>query len=165
MRHSYRLRLVAAVCLLALGGCYVYTPVQTPTPGTEVRVEVPLRSAAQGRSPQGSAVLEGIVVSSGETLVLETRNRQQAGFMQEMLLVDTVRMATDDLIRLDARSFSGTRTAVFTAGLVAGVVLVATGITSLVGGDEGGEPGNGDPAQRRGPGTDILRIRLPFGGR
>lgn len=165
MRSKPLLRLTAAACLVTLGGCYVYTPVQSPTPGTEVRVEVPVRTAVEGAVPQGSAVFEGIVVTGGQTLAIETRNRQQAGFMQEVLMIDTIQVNRANLLRLEERNFSGSRTAVFTVALVAGVVLVATGIGSVVGGDDGGEPGGGDPAQLKGPGTDILRIRLPLGGR
>lgn len=158
-------RAVALPCLLSTTACYVYTPVRDPAPGTIVRAEVPVRSAAQGRGPQGSAVLEGTVVTSGDSIRIETRNRQQAGFMQEMLLVDTVRVAFDELIRLDERAFSPGRTALLTAGIIAGTALVAMGITSVVGGDDGGEPGGGDPTQRVGPGPDVLRIRIPVGGR
>lgn len=166
MRLSPFTRTVAAACLVSTGACYAYTPVRDPAPGVVVRAEVPIRSAAQGRGPAGSAVLEGRVVSSGDTVRIETRNRQQAGFMQEMLLVDTVRVAFDDLIRLDERSFSRGRTALLTAGILAGTALVAFGITSVVGGNEGDGPdGGGDTAQRTGPGTDVLRIRLPVGGR
>lgn len=166
MRRSLPGRGVALACLLSTAACYSYTPVRDPVPGTVVRAMIPVRSAAQGRGPEGSAVLEGTVVSSGDSVRIETRNRQQAGFMQEMLLVDTVRIAFDDLIALDERAFSPGRTAVLTAGIIAGTALVAFGITSVVGGNDGdGPPGGGDPAQRVGPGTDVFRIRLPLGGR
>lgn len=165
MRVSPFIRGVAALCLVSTSACYVYTPVRDPAPGTVVRAQVPVRSAAQGRGPADSAVLEGAVVSSGDTIRIETRNRQQAGFMQEMLLVDTIRVAYDDLIALDERAFSMGRSMLLTAGIIAGTALVAFGITSVVGGDDGGEPGGGDPAQRVGPGSDVLRIRIPVGGR
>ncbi len=167
MRRSLFGRWVALACLLSTAACYSYTPIREPVRGSVVRAVIPVRSAAQGRGPEGSAVLEGtVVLSSGDSVRIETRNRQQAGFMQEMLLVDTVRIAYDDLIALDERAFSPSRTALLTAGIIAGTALVAFGITSVVGGNDGDGPGDGgDPAQRVGPGTDVFRIRLPLGGR
>lgn len=166
MRCFGWIRGLGLVGAVALGGCYIYTPVETPTPGSEVRVVIPVQSAAEGLRTNNASVT-GKVVSSGETIVLETVNRQTAGFMQDMVLVDTLRMARRNLISVEERSFSRGRTVAFSVGVTVGAFLALKAIQSVVGGDAGDEPGggNGTSAQRAGPGVDILRIPWPLGGR
>ena len=52
-------------------------PVQQPVPGTTVRVQVPLTSAAQGPNQAPETVsIEGTLIEFGDTVEVEVTNRK-----------------------------------------------------------------------------------------
>ena len=137
----------ACLCVALLSACYTYVPIESPAPQTPVRVTVPIVNVArdQNRTPETYRI-EGVVVSSGDSLVLATQRRTETGAFREVVRVDTVRVETRSLLAIDEKVYSQPRSiglgvllAAGTAGLVAGLLSVTTG----VGGDgpgNGGEP-------------------------
>ena len=126
---------IVATSTLLLMGCHTYMPVQQPVPGTTVRVQVPLTSAAQGpnQAPE-TASIEGTLVEFGDTVEVEVTNRQEYGAFREVTRVDTLRIAASGIIGLDERAFSTGRSVVL--GLAIGGVATAFALTAL--GFEGG---------------------------
>ena len=139
-------RSILVVALLAVGACSTYVPVSNPTPGSTVRVRVPVTSALDGGAP-GSATIEGDVISSGDTLVLGVTNRQEFGAYREVVLFDTLRLAPDQIMTVEEASFSTGRTAVLTVAIVAGAVGLALTAFSGSGGDDGPIDGGPPPPQ------------------
>ena len=141
---------LAALGAALLSGCYSYVPVERPSPGTTVRVHVPVTSAAVGnrsRAPE-TVSLEGLVLSSADSLILETKSRREVGAFREMLEVDTLRVATAGLVGVEERRFSKPKTYAFTAVVTAGtagLVVAALKAAGVFGGD--GPPGNGSVVQ------------------
>jgi len=126
---------ILAASTLLLMGCHTYMPVQQPVPGTTVRVQVPLTSAAQGSNQAPETVsIEGTLIEFGDTVEVEVTNRQEYGAFREVTRVDTLRIATSGIIGLDERIFSTGRSVVL--GLAIGGVAAAFAWTAL--GFEGG---------------------------
>lgn len=143
--------LLAGVTVLAtatlLGGCHTYRTVDEPTPGSTVRVRVPVSSALSraNRSPETAAV-EGQLLSAGDTLVLAVQTRQLFGVHREIIQYDTFRVASDQTSAVDVREFSPGRSIVLGTALAA----VATGAAAVAfgwggGGDNPDAPGGGGP--------------------
>lgn len=110
-------------------------PVQQPVPGTTVRVQVPLTSAAQGPNQAPKTVsIEGTLIEFGDTVEVEVTNHQEYGAFREVTRVDTLRIAASGIIGLDERIFSTGRSVVL--GLVIGGAAAAFAWTAL--GFEGG---------------------------
>jgi len=129
----HRGMLIASTLLFM--GCHTYMPVQQPVPGTTVRVQVPLTSAAQGSNQAPETVsIEGTLIEFGDTVEVEVTNRQEYGAFREVTRVDTLRIATSGIIGLDERAFSTGRSVVL--GLAIGGVATAFALTAL--GFEGG---------------------------
>jgi hypothetical protein len=131
-----------------MSGCYSYVPVERPTPGTVVRIDVPVRSAVTGsRQQPETAALEGTVVSAGDSIVLAMSSTQEIGNFRQIRSADTVRVARADLAGISERSFSKPKTIALTTvitGATVGLALVALGVG---GGSQGsGPPGNGPGA-------------------
>lgn len=134
---------MVALGAATLSGCYTYVPVERPAVGAPVRVKVPVRSTVGASGGQSEMVsFEGTVVSFGDTLLLGTRATQVVGAHRDFVTVDTIRVRTDQLEDLEERVLSKGRTAAFTAGIVAGGLLLATVIDGWAGGDEGDRPGD-----------------------
>lgn len=136
----------AVVGAAVLSGCYSYVPVEHPSPGSTVRIQVPLRSAvSRPNQPDEIVSLEGVVVTAADSIVLEVQNRREFGAFREIRTVDTLRVAQADLTAIDTRIFSRGKTLGLTAAIV-GVtgILAATafGLGGGSGGDDG--PGNGN---------------------
>lgn len=130
-----------------LAGCHTYRTVDQPTPGSTVRVSVPISSAlsSPNRSPQSAAV-EGRLVSAGDTLVLAVQNRQSYGAYREVVRYDTLRLASAQASSVEVREFSKNRSIV----LGTAVAAVVTGAAALAFGWGGGStnttpPGGGGP--------------------
>jgi len=121
---------------LALVACNTYRPVTNPTPGSTVRVRVPVTSALDGGAP-GSATVEGTVVTARDTLVLATTARQSYGAYRDVTLYDTLRLSPDQIMTVEEATFSKGRTAVLTAAIVVGVSALALTAFSGSGGDDG----------------------------
>ena len=150
------LRTLVVLGLAALGACYNYVPVTSPTPGTTVRVHVPVHSAVVGNHDAPPSVsVEGTLLTAGDTLVVETESTREAGTFREMTLLDTLRVAQGDVAGVDVRQFSKGRTAVFTAALVGAAAGVAAVISGLNSGTQGSSPSGGKPT-----GAVILSVPL-----
>lgn len=139
------LRLVALVCVGALlSGCYSYVPVERPSPGTTVRIRVPLRSGVEGSSAsQGTLDLEGRVLAAGDSIVMETTTRRELGTFRVLTALDTVRVARAGLLGLEERVFSRPKTLGLTALVTAGAAGLVLGALDAAGGQKGdGRPGD-----------------------
>jgi len=143
--HPLRSVFLAAGAAL-LSGCYSYTPVEHVSPGTTVRIHVPVTAAAVGtrsREPQ-TVSFEGLVLSAADSLVLETKSRREIGAFQEVFELDTLRVATTRLAGIEERRFSKPRTYAFTALVTAGAAGLVVAAVNAAGGFGGdGPPGNG----------------------
>ena len=135
-------RAAVLLLLLATAACHTYVPVSNPTPGTRVRVRVPVTSALDnGNLAPSTASIEGDVIAAGDTLVLGTMTRQEYGAYREVTLVDTLRLGPDQLLSVEQAQFSTGRTIALTAAIVG--AAVGTAIAAFGGGGEqidGGEP-------------------------
>lgn len=148
-RPSVLDRAVALLGAFALSGCYTYAPVQTPPPGTEVRVRIPVESPVQGSNVVTDVIsVEGEVVTAGDTLVLATETTQTVGNFREVRTLDTLRVSRSRLASLEEKTFSRGRTIGFTALVVAGTAALVLGVAGTVGGssDDGGGNGGGNGA-------------------
>ena len=134
MRASFVRTLVAVVGAAALGGCHTYRPVTAPTPGSTVRVHVPVTSALS-RAAETAAV-EGVLVSMSDTITLATQTRREFGAFRELIQVDTLRLATSQASFLEVREFSKPRSVLLGVVITGGAAYLA-----LMGfGGGGGEP-------------------------
>ncbi len=117
---------VAAAGALLLSGCHTYLPVQSPTPGSVARVHVPVRSAvADPHAPAPTASVEGTVLSTGDTIVLEVRTRQRIGALQEVVQENIYRVGLDEVVAIEVRELSGRRSALLGVGILGGIGLLA----------------------------------------
>ena len=152
-RHSVRpgLSLVGAMLFAA---CSTYTPVGNPVPGVTVRAQVPIQSAITNRNSAPQLItIEGIVVSSGDTVVLATKSRQEYGAFREIMRFDTVRVARDELASLDLQEFSAKKSVALGVGLTAAATYFA--VSAL--GVKNGEAGGGPDGDIKPSGTIVLR--------
>lgn len=135
-------RAVAVFGVLAPSGCHAYLPVETPVPGSVARVQVPIRSAvADPGLPPETASVEGVVLESGDTLVLEVRTRRVIGAFNEITRENTYRVARDELVSVEVRQFSPRRSAVLGSAILGGTVFLA--VRALRGGTGSGGRGPG----------------------
>ncbi len=146
IRHALRLML-PCMSAVVLSGCYTYVPVELPAPLTPVRVTVPVTNVVQdrNRAPQ-TYTIEGVVVSSGDSLVLATERRTETGAaFREIVRFDTVRVATRSLMAIDEKVYSQPRTialGVLIAAGTAGLAKALLDVTTGTGGDGGGNGGS-----------------------
>ncbi len=152
MRRSFS-RPLWAVFILVLSGwmtaCHSYTPVADPTPGSTVRVHIPVRTALDNpNAPTRTTAVEGQLVEAGDTLVLATQSRREYGAFREIVQFDTIRLAPDQRAGVELREFSTGRSIVLGAGLTGIVVFAAMAAFGLGGGQEGEglPPDNPTPA-------------------
>lgn len=127
-----------------MSGCYTYVPVERPTLGTTVRIEVPVRSAVTGmRDPSEVASMEGTLVSAGDSLVVEISSLKTIGNFREIRSLDTLRIARSDAQRVSVRNFSKPKTLGLAAVITAGTTALAIAAIGLGGGSAGtdGPPG------------------------
>ncbi len=132
-------RLLAALGAAAMSGCYSYVPVERPAPGSVVRIQVPVRAAVdrcQTGSPRPMS-MEGTVLASADSLVLQVESRRELGAYRELKQVDTVRVAPRDLAGVDLRVFSKPKTILLTAGIVGVTAALAAVALDLGGGSQG----------------------------
>ena len=146
LRNLHRTALVAGAFLLS--GCHTYLPIDAPRPGSVARVRVPIESAvADPNAPPETVAVEGLVLASGDTIVLAASTRRELGAFREIIQYDTFRVARDGLVSIEAREFSKGRSlalGVIIAGGATGLALVALGF----GGGEGGENPGDDGTQQ-----------------
>lgn len=132
---------VAAAGALLLCGCHSYLPVESPAPGVVARLHVPVSSAVSNpNAPPPTVSVEGTVLSTGDTIVLQVRTRQHFGALQELVQENVYRVARDEVVAIELREFSGRRSAVLGGALLVGAV----GLAVLAFGGEFGQGGE-DP--------------------
>ena len=135
-------RVVVLMLVAGTAACHTYVPVSNPTPGSRVRVRVPVTSALDNSNAGPStAAIEGDVIAAGDTLILGTTRRQEYGAYREVTRVDTLRLGPDQLLSVEEARFSTSRTVVLTAAIVA--AAVGTAVSAFGGGGEeidGGAP-------------------------
>ncbi len=133
-------------------GCYSYAPVQRPTPGSTVRIHVPVRSAVAGRQAREESVaFEGLVLSFGDSLYLQTTSRREYGAFREVFEFDTLRVAPGVLMGMEERYLSKPKTYGFAALVAVGTTALVVAAVNAAGGSGGGNDGNGG-----GPQTAII---------
>lgn len=144
-----RIRAVGLVLLALtpglLAGCYSYSPITEPAPGSTVRVSVPVRSAVTRPNEEpGTVTVEGLLVSAGDTLLVETRSSREYGAYREVMQLDTLRVAAADVTLIEERLRSQSKTLAFTAIVTVGTVgLALAAINAATGSQGGGKPGDG----------------------
>lgn len=152
-------KIAAVVGAAMMSGCYNYVPVERPTPGSTVRIEVPVRSAVTGsREPSEVAAMDGTLVSAGDSLVLEISSLKTIGNFREIRSLDTLRLARSDISTIRLREFSKPKTvglAVIVAGGVTALTIAALGLS-------GGSSGNNGPPG--GSTTGALVVNPIFSG-
>lgn len=143
---------VLSVGVALLAGCHTYRTVDEPTPGTTVRVSVPVSSAlsSPNSSPE-TADVEGHLVSAGDTLVLAVQTRRMFGIHREIMLYDTMRVAAAQASTVEVREFSTGRSIVLGTAIAA----VATGAAATAFGWGGGSDDE-NPPEGGGPVTSIV---------
>ncbi|MDX1746417.1 MAG: hypothetical protein R3324_10810 [Halobacteriales archaeon] len=146
-----RCRQVCRVAALSLGvallvGCHTYRPVESPSPGSTVRVRVPVTSALNNpnRAPD-MATVEGLVVSARDTVVLAMETRREFGAYREIVQFDTVRLGPSQVRSIEVREFSTKRSALLGVAIAGTATLAALAAFGFGGGDEGDSPGDDGP--------------------
>ena len=138
---------LAAAALLG-SACYTYQPADAPSPGTVVRVGVPVASPINRPNQAPETVrFEGRLLALDDTVLVETKSRRDMGAFREILELDTLRVATSNISLLEERFLSKPRTYAFTAVVTAGAALLGIAAMNTLTGEEGDpdKNGGGDP--------------------
>ena len=119
-------RLALFVGAAVLSGCFSYLPVESPTPGEMARLRVPVSSAVStpGAPPETTTV-EGMVLEAGDTIVIEVQTRREIGAYREFIQENTYRIARGDLVSVEVRELSRSRSAGLGAAIVLGAGVLA----------------------------------------
>jgi len=141
-----------------MSGCFTYVPVDRPSPGSTVRIHVPVRSAiARPNQAPEFISMEGMVISAADSVILEVSSRREIGAFREIRSVDTLRVARADLSAVDTR--------VFSLGKSIGLGIAIAGVTAVLAavafGLEGGSSGNDGSGNGNTTGSSI-RINPTF---
>lgn len=137
----------ASLCLwlLVAAGCYTYEPIQSPSPGTEVRARLTTEAAirhSQGLENPVRNVSGRVVGFTSDTLAVDVLVARTTSVFRDVTIRDTVHFGTNEIESIEARHLAPARTALLVAGAGAGAYLIVRGITSVIGGDTGdGDPG------------------------
>ena len=133
----------ALACALVLAGCYQYLPVEVPAPGSVARVRVPVVSAlSDPTAPPSTVSVEGVVLESGDTLVLEVLERRRVGALRELVRENTYRVALSDLTAIEVRERAPAKSAALASVIVAGAVYLAVSALRGQSGGGGDKPGD-----------------------
>lgn len=109
----------------ALTGCHTYRVIDSPPIGSTVRVHVPVVSALNRGGGTQSVAVEGVLLSFGDSIALESTSRREIGAYRELSQVDTFRLATDQASLLEVRELSRKRSVVLGVAVLGGVTLAA----------------------------------------
>lgn len=157
----------AWLALVLAGGCYSYEPVQVPQPGMEVRARLKTESAvrrSEGLDEPVMVVNGRVIDATPESVMLNVLLARDPSVFRNVEIRDTVRLNLDEIQTLTVRHVSTTRSLLFAGALGVGGFLVVRGISSIVGGSEGEDPGtpqvNVTPAAGRS--RPAIQFRLPF---
>ncbi len=119
--------LLAVAASVLVAGCYTYEPIRRPVPGSEVRVLIPVTSALDDpNAAQRTVSVEGIVIASGDTLVLATETRNQINQFREVIRYDTIKLASDAYAGLQLKEFSRRKSVGLGVAIFGGAALAAT---------------------------------------
>lgn len=147
-------------------GCYSYEPVQSPTPGDEVRARLTADAAVWRSEGLLDPILhfDGIVIdATADTLVMDVLVARSSSAFQDVEIRDTVRLGNRELQSIQGRKFSVVKSALFTVAAGVAAFAVIKGIDQVVGGtdddDDDGEPGLRVPV----PGLRGLRLQVIIG--
>ena len=137
-------RRLVALSLPLMAACYVYVPVEQPSPGSQVRASLTVEGAVRQSDVMGRPMrnFNGRFVSlDSETLALDVITASTRGQLREIVLRDTLSIPRDQVMVIEGRELSWVRTGVIGAGAAAAVVVIFNSLTS------GGEnvPGDGGP--------------------
>ena len=138
---------LAATLALVLSGCYTYTPVigEPPAPGDEVQLRLSTGAAVELSERVGQPVrsVRGEVLGADDnSLRVSVRwGAIYAGTPFEGRQ-DTISFREEDVVEIDRRELSWTRTGLLAAGTVAGVAIL---FGSLEGGNGAPGPDDGEP--------------------
>ncbi|MCY3808974.1 MAG: hypothetical protein OXG58_06050 [Gemmatimonadetes bacterium] len=144
----------ALACVLVLAGCYQYLPVEVPAPGSVARVQVPVVSAlSDPTAPPPTVSVEGVVLESGDTLVLKVLERRRVGALREVVRENSYRVALSELTAIEVRERAPAKSAALGSVIVAGAVYLAVSALRGRSGSGGEGPGgNGGRAAQPPPG-------------
>jgi len=141
-RGGVRQRTPLALGALLLSGCYTYTEVQQPAPGSTVRIRVPVQSPLTGRrNAPPPASIEGRLLSAGDTLTMVTRTRHALGPYRELIGIDTVRVSRDALSSLEVQELSTRKTILVSVAITGAITaLTLAALSGVWGGGEARPP-------------------------
>lgn len=135
----------ALALVLVFVGCFAYVPVtgEDPSTGSDVRLRLSNPAAVELSDRVGTVVrsVEGpLVGATPDSLVVDVGWRAlYAGTVFEGRR-DTLSFHRTEVLEIDQRQLSRTRTGLLGAGFIAAAILV---VRSLSGGGSEGSPGNG----------------------
>jgi hypothetical protein len=132
---------------MMLAGCYAYTPVDgAPRPGSDVRIQLTTGTAVRVSERLGRVTtsLDGIMVPSPQDSIALTLWANLAASQTRYTPTDTFRFARGDLLRVEEKRFSSSRTVLFAGGATALAVGLVAILWDRLGGSGGGGGGGGD---------------------
>jgi hypothetical protein len=156
---------IAVVCTIG-AGCYNYEPVESPSPGDEIRARLTADAAVWRSEGLLDPILhyDGTVVdATTDTLVLDVLVARSSSAFQDVEIRDTVRLGKSELQSMQGRRISVVKSVLVTVAAGVAAFAVITGIDQVVGGttddDDDGEPGLRVPI----PGLKGLRLQVIIG--
>jgi hypothetical protein len=164
MERDRRTRLILMLPILTTAACFGYVPTQSVQPGMDVRAQLTSTAAVQRSQGREQPIMryEGVVVDvAPDSLALDVLIARASGALQDIVIRDTVSLATTEIQTLMRRKLSPTKTALVTLAAIGGAAAVVAGIDQVVGGT--GEPGNGGEPNLRTPLLSFQTLRLVLG--
>jgi hypothetical protein len=141
--RSFRPLVGLVLALLSTAGCYSFRPVTTPQTGVDVRATLNVEAAirrSEGLDEPIRFVDGRIVEYAADTLSLDVLVARSASMFQDVEIRDTVRLMTSEIASIEERRLSLAKTALFGAAAVGGAIVLVSGISSVVGGNEEDPP-------------------------
>lgn len=147
--------------IVAIGGCYSYHAVESPRSGMEVRATLNTEAAVRRSRGLETAIMhvDGRVVDAvPQSIVLDVLVARDASRFRDIEIRDTLRLDRAEIESLTARELAPGRSLLFAGAVGAGAYFVIRGITAVVGGNEGGDDGDGGTVFA----VPVVSLRLPF---
>src|SRR5688572_19935927 len=116
-----------ALPLVFATACYTYVPAQSVQPGMDVRAQLTSTAAVQRSQGRDEPIMryEGVIVDvAPDTLALDVLIARASGALQDVVIRDTVSIATAEIQTLMRRKLSPTKTTLFTLAAVGGTVAL-----------------------------------------
>lgn len=159
-------KIVGLACGLLAAGCYSYAPAQNLQPGADVRARLNAASAVARSEGLDDAIVSytgTVVAADSESITLDVLVARDPSQFSRAEIRDTLILPRSELQSVMVRKLSVIRSVIFTAAVAGGAYAIVSGVSSIVGGNEG-EPDPGNPAlvpshmtRRRG-----FTIRIPI---